>query len=106
MHMRQLIDLVESKNNIRDLSSITDDELEQAIDGTTNLDMVRSIAQDNLTPEGLVDVEDFASWFSQAIEGYINAEPETDEWLEADTVNREWGESIADGINQILTGQS
>ena len=86
----------------RTLDSITDEELEGCIDGSTNLELVRSLLEDNLAPDGWVWAMDFGDAFAEAIQSFIAAEEGTDEWQEAWDINCEWGESIADRVNDLL----
>ena len=88
-----------------DVNSLTDEELEDCIDGTTNLDMIRDILTKHgvVDEEGYVDPEIFADWFATGIEGYIDAEPDTDEWTEANDTNWNWGYDIGDNINSYIS---
>jgi hypothetical protein len=88
----------------RTLDSLTDEEIEDCFDGSSNVDLVRSLLKDNLAPDGFIWVVDFASEFAYAIEGFIAADEGTDEWDEAWNVNCEWGEQIAENINNLLAG--
>lgn len=83
---------------------ITDDELEDCFEGSSNIDMVREILNKPgvVIGPGIVDDESFADWFAYAIEGFIDAEEDTDEWQEAWDVNFDWGLTIASNINDLL----
>lgn len=88
--------------NIFDLS---DEELEDCFDGSSNVDMVREILSKPgvVDPESkLIDCENFAQWFAYGVEGYIDADEDTDEWQEAWDNNFNWGFDIADNINDYL----
>ena len=83
---------------------ITDNELEDCFEGSSNIDMVREILEKPgvVTGPGIIDSDQFAEWFAYAIEGFINAEEDTEEWREAWDINFDWGLTIADNINDLL----
>lgn len=83
---------------------ITDDELEDCFEGSSNIDMVREILEKPgvVTGPGIIDSDQFAEWFAYAIEGFIDAEEDTEEWREAWDINFDWGLTIADNINDLL----
>ena len=83
---------------------ITDDELEDCFEGSTSIDLVREILikPGVVIESGIVDEESFAEWFAYGIEGFIDAEENTDEWTEAWDNNFDWGMSIASNINDLL----
>lgn len=84
---------------------ITDDELEQCFEGSTNIDMVREII-DEVEHRGLLDVERFAQLFADEIEPFIDAEPDTTEHDEAYNNNYDWGMMIAENINDFMRNKS
>ena len=84
------------------IDSLTDDQIENCFEGSSDVNMVRRIAKKCIDENGYVDVEDFSQMFAEHIEGFISAEEETDEWNEAWFENRNWGEIIAENINEIL----
>ena len=92
---------------LRDPSDLTDEEIEECIDGSSDVDMIREI----MTMEDVYDQEDsthlheenFATRFAYAIEGFIDADEDTPEWQEAWDNNYEWALSIAENINDKLT---
>lgn len=88
--------------NVKDL---TDQELEDCVDGTTNITMLRSIFDQFgvLDDQGWIDPDIFADWFATGIEGFIDAEPDSDEWQEAYDNNWNWGYDIADNINSYIS---
>ena len=90
---------------IRTIDQISDDELEDCYDGTTNNNMVRRLVKECLEDNGLINVEDFGHYFAREIEGFIAAdeEEEPDEWEEAWGNNCTWGETIAENINDALS---
>lgn len=90
---------------MKSVYTLTDEELEDCVDGSTNISMLREI----LTRAGVVDLdgyidpEIFADWFAQGIQGYIAAEVDSDEWAEANDTNWNWGFDIADNINSYIS---
>lgn len=90
---------------MKSVHDLTDEELEDCVNGSTNLDMIRDILTRHgvVDLEGWVDPEIFADWFAQGIEGYIDAEPDTYEWNEANDNNWNWGYDIGDNINSAIS---
>ena len=88
--------------SVRTIDQISDDELESCYDGCTNNDMVRELVEECLDDEGYINVEDFGYFFARAIEGFIDAEEDSDEYVESWEANLEWGERIAENINEAL----
>lgn len=90
---------------IKKVSNLTDEELENCVDGSTNIQMIRDILTKHgvVDLEGYIDPEIFADWFARGIEGYIDAEEGSDEWTEANDVNWNWGYDIADNINEYIS---
>ena len=96
-----ILELKLAKHSINKL--ITDDQLEECFEGTTNISMVREILdKPGVVVEGAINTEQFAEWFAYAIEGFIDADEDTDEWREAWDVNFDWGLTIADNINDKI----
>lgn len=89
---------------VRTLESLTDDEIESCLNGSTNLDLVKRLLKENQAPDGWIWGLDFADNFAEAIESFIDAEPDTPEWQAAWDINSEWGETIADNVNDLLAG--
>lgn len=88
------------KFSIFDLS---DDQIESCLDGASNVEMVRNLLNDAYNKDlNSVDEMDFAFEFAEAIKGFIDAEEGTDEWEEANDTNYEWGESIAQNVNELI----
>lgn len=83
---------------------ISDDELEDCFEGSTSIDLVREILVKPgvVIGSGIVDEESFAEWFAYGIEGFIDADEDTEEWQEAWDINFDWGMSIASNINDLL----
>jgi len=92
---------------LRNPSDLTDEEIEECTEGSSNIDMIREI----MTMEDVYDQEDsthlheenFATRFAYAIEGFIDADVDTEEWKEAWNNNYEWALCIAENINDLLT---
>lgn len=89
----------------RSLDSLTDEEIESCFDGSSNVDLVRGLLEENLAPDGWVWSSDFGEAFAEAIEGFIGAESGTDEWDEAWSNNFEWGEAIGENVNELLANE-
>ncbi len=89
---------------MKDVFDLEDWEIEECFDGSSNVDMVREILEKDgvLDDDGSIIVEEFAQWFAYAIEGYIDADEETEEWDEAWNNNFEWGKTIAENLNDYL----
>ncbi len=92
-------------NTLRSVSSLTDDEIEECINGSSNIEMIREILTKHgvVDLEGWVDPEVFADWFAQGVEGYIDAEMNSDDWIEANDTNWNWGYDIGDNINSMIS---
>jgi hypothetical protein len=90
---------------MKNVFELDDDELEDCFDGSSDVDMVREILQKSNVVDAesrLIDCENFAHWFAQGVEGFIDEDEDTAEWQEAWDNNYEWGMSIADNINDYL----
>ena len=90
---------------MKDARTLTDEELEDCVDGSTNIDMLRDILTKHgvVDEQGWIDPEIFADWFAAGVEGYISAEPDTDEWQAAYDTNWNWGYDIGDNINSYIS---
>ena len=90
---------------MKDSRTLTDAELENCVNGTTNIAMLREIlTKPNVVDEqGWIDPEIFADWFAHGIEGFIDAVPDTDEWQAAYDNNWNWGYDIGDNINSYIS---
>ena len=90
---------------MKDARTLTDEELEDCVNGTTNIAMLREILTKHgvVDEQGWIDPEIFADWFAAGVEGYISAEPDTDEWQEAYDNNWNWGYDIGDNINSYIS---
>ena len=89
----------------RNPSDLTDEEIEECFDGSSDVSMVREI----MTMEDVYDEdsthlheENFATRFAYAIEGFIDADEDTPEWNEAWDNNYDWALMIAENINDLL----
>lgn len=90
---------------IKNVHELTDEELENCVDGTTNIEMIRDILSKHrvVDEQGYIDPEIFADWFAMGIEGFIDAEKDTNEWIEANDNNWNWGYDIGDNINSYIS---
>ena len=90
---------------MKDAKTLTDEELEDCVNGTTNIAMLREILTKHgvVDEQGWIDPEIFADWFAHGIEGFIDAMPDTDEWQEAYDNNWNWGYDIGDNINSYIS---
>jgi len=82
-------------------SILDDEEIEECIEGSSNVSMIREII-DKTQLNNLIDIEDFADMFSYAIRGYIDADVGSEVYEEAYLNNWTWGETIATNINSLL----
>ena len=89
---------------MRDVYELTNQELEDCINGTTDLDMVRDIFTKAgvVNIDGFLDEERFADWFAYNIENFITADEGTAEYDEAWDTNYNWGFTIAENINNYI----
>ena len=79
--------------NRRTVDKLSDEELDSCVDGSTDLNLIRRIAHNNELTSGGVEVEDFGFDFAEAI---------TNNDSESYEANEEWGQSIANNINELL----
>lgn len=87
---------------LKTIDNLTDDQIENCFEGSSDVNMVRRLAKKCLDENGYVDVEDFSEKFAEKLEGFINEDEDSYEWNEAWIENRNWGEIIAENINEIL----
>ncbi len=98
----------EAKKNskkIVTIADLSDEQIESCFDGSSNVDLVRDLFEENYHSDlNVVDETAFGEAFADAIQGFIgvdqNEEPE--EWKQAYAINQEWGESIAQNVNELL----
>lgn len=92
---------------MKDVHNLTDDEIESCIDGVSNIEMIREILTKHgvVGDDGYIDPEIFADWFAMGIEGFIDAERDSEAWTNANGINWNWGYDIGDNINMLLMPQ-
>lgn len=92
-------------SKIKNVFELTYDEIESCIDGSSNVEMIKEILtqEDVVGEDGFVDPEVFADYFAQEISGFINAEMNSDEWIDANDSNWTWGYDIGDNINSLIS---
>jgi hypothetical protein len=90
---------------MKKIIDLTDEEIEDCINGSSNIKMIRNILTKHgvVDLEGWVDPEIFADWFANEIVGFIGVEEDTPEWTEAFDNNWNWGYDIADNINSYIS---
>lgn len=91
---------------LRNPADLTDEEIEECFDGSSDVDMVREIMtmEDVYNEDSThLNEENFATRFAYAIEGFIDADKDTPEWDEAWDNNYEWALMIAENINDMLS---
>ncbi|NDB81238.1 MAG: hypothetical protein EB127_00590 [Alphaproteobacteria bacterium] len=82
-------------------SILSDEEIENCIDGSSSIKLIRQIIE-NTQEDNMIDVDDFADTFATELEDFIGEYEDTEEWKEAWDNNWEWGLSIAEAINDLL----
>lgn len=89
---------------MRDVYELTNQELEECVDGNTDLSMIRDIFEKAgvVTIDGFLDEDRFADWFAYNIEHFIAADEGTAEYDEAWQSNYNWGFTIAETINNYI----
>jgi hypothetical protein len=90
------------KTATKTIDDLTDEVLESCIDGSANLDNIRHLLKVCTNPNGFVHDADFADLFAESLEHLLDGEPYSEEWRECWRINQEWGESIADNVNEEL----
>lgn len=80
---------------------LDDDELLECVDGTTDVKLLRR-AIEYSQDENILDEDLFAKYFSDAIEGFIDEKPNTEEYFIAQENNYSWGFEIAENINSLI----
>ena len=90
---------------MKSVYELTDEELEDCVDGSTNITMLRDILTKHgvIDLEGWIDPEIFADWFARGIEGFIDADPDSEEFFKIYENNWDWGFDIADNINSYIS---
>ena len=88
---------------MKNIFKLTDIEIEECFDGSSSVGMVREILEkDGVVVGGVIDVEQFAQWFAYGVEGFIDEDPASEAWQEAWRNNHEWGNNIAENINDLV----
>jgi len=89
---------------MKKVNDLTDEELLECIDGSTDLRIIRRILKEPnmVNEEGYVDPDAFAESFSELLQNFIGEDEGTDEWAEADGNNWNFGFDIADNINVLI----
>lgn len=84
-------------------SLLSDEEIANCIEGSFNIKMIREVI-DISQLDNLLDVEDFADLFAFLLKEFISVtfEEDEDEYDECYMNNWEWGQTIAEKINQLL----
>lgn len=83
---------------------LTEEELENCVDGSTDIALVRRILvmANVIGADNYVDPELFADQFAQALQTFISEELHSDAWNQAYDNNWLWGYDIGDNINMKL----
>lgn len=87
------------------IADLSDDQIESCFNGSSNVDLVRDLFEENYSSDlKIVDEKAFGEAFAEAIQGFIGADEveEPEEWKEAYAINQEWGESMAQSVNELL----
>jgi hypothetical protein len=89
---------------MKNVTSLSDEELHDCFDGTTSAELVREIFEKPsvIKANGTVDADHFAQWFAHSLQDLIDEDPPSEEWQQAWRVNFEWGENIANNINDYI----
>jgi hypothetical protein len=90
---------------VRSLRSLSDKEIEGCVDGATSIPMLKDIFSlpNVINKDGFIFTDLFADRFAKYLEGFLDGEIGSDEWVEADNINYAWGLSIACNINELLS---
>lgn len=83
---------------VKTVFDLTDEELEECIDGVTDLQLIRRLLKECV----LIDQERFAELFANALAGFITEEEGTKEYFEAFDNNYAWGYDIINSINEMV----
>lgn len=90
-------------NAIRNIDDLSDYEIEDCIDGSSDVNLIRKIAIEWTMSDGFIDTDEFGHEFAMSISGFIDADEGTEVYDEAWSNNVEWGETIAENLNQALS---
>lgn len=92
-----------TKDNMIHIEHLTEEEIEDCVDGTTSIALIKEILEKPYcVVDNVIDEERFANWFAYALEGFIDADEDTEEWDEAYQNNYDWGYQIAENINDYV----
>ena len=94
-----------SPKKLTTIADLSDDQIESCFNGSSNVDLVRDLFEENYRSDlKIVDEKSFGEAFAEAIQGFIGADEveEPEEWKEAYAINQEWGESMAQSVNELL----
>ncbi len=98
------------ENKMRSALDLSEEQLEECVEptGSTSMALIREILGKPfcLNDDGTVDPQKFAQWFSYALEGFIEADEESEEWYEANGNNFMWGIDIAENINYYINNNA
>ncbi len=98
------------ENKMRSALDLSEEQLEECVEptGSTSMALIREILGKPfcLNDDGTVDPQKFAQWFSYALEGFIEADEESEEWYEANGNNYLWGIDIAENINYYINNNA
>jgi hypothetical protein len=87
------------------IADLSDDQVESCINGSSNINLVRNLFEENYRPDlKIVDEKAYGAAFAEAIQGFIGVDEieEPENWKEAYAINQEWGESMANSVNDLL----
>lgn len=89
--------------NIINILELTDEQLEDCVDGTTNIRLLRQIMQmpGIMNEEGYIDPDAFSEIFARELEDFIGEDEDSEAWQEINDNNLNWGFDIADNINML-----
>ncbi len=90
---------------MKNVMTLSDNELHDCFDGTTSPELVKEIFEKAgvVLANGSIDVDQFAQWFAHSMQDLIDADPTSEDWQQAWRVNFEWGENIAENINDYIS---
>ena len=82
---------------MNDITQITAQEIDLLFKGEVSPDLILEILSKPgvIIDECEVDYDQFSQWWSYALEGLIEHEPQTPEWWTAYKANHVWGQAIA-----------
>jgi len=82
---------------------LTDEEIEESVEGSSDVQMIRNIIDLVQYPtDTLLNMNTFSERFAFEIRGFIDEEEGSEEYKKAYNNNVEWGRTIAGNINEVL----